>query len=74
MGRLELKTLVGKLFLERLDLTLESSLVLSLELLNRVLVRNAKLFNGCLRFGTKLLKILAVNIAGLVLRRDASNQ
>ena len=65
--RLELEALVGKLLLECLDLALESGLVLSLKLIDRVLVRNTKLLDRCLRFGAELLEVLAVDISGLVL-------
>lgn len=61
--------MVRQLLLERLDLVLKRGLVLSLELTDGVLVRDTQLLNGGLRLSTKLLEILAVNIAGLVLCR-----
>lgn len=60
--------MVRQLLLECLDLVLERGLVLGLQLTNGVLVGYTELLDGGLRLGTKLLKVLAVDIAGLVLR------
>ena len=69
LSRLELKRLVGDLFLEDLDLALKSGLMLRLELLDGGLMCAAQLLDGSLRLGTKLLEVLAMDLARLVLGR-----
>ena len=69
LSRLELKRLVGDLFLEGLDLALKNGLMLRLELLDGGLMCTAQLLDSGLRLGTKLLEVLAVDLARLVLGR-----
>ncbi len=64
---LEFQRLVSELLLESLDLALKKCLMLSLEFVNRRLVSITELLNGGLRLSTKLLQILAMDLASLVL-------
>ena len=67
LSRLELKRLVGDLFLEGLDLALKNGLMLRLELLDGGLMCTAQLLDGGLGLSAKLLEILTVGLASLVL-------